>query len=102
MPKEETAELFFTVWTASAFREDAIPEESLENPLENMFHTLVTDTIVQMDLPPERMSLSEKVSVVHRLNGQCILRIKGAVTEIALQLKISEPTVYRYLNRTCD
>jgi predicted transcriptional regulator YheO len=30
------------------------------------------------------------------------LRMKGAVSEIAQQLKISEPSVYRYLNRSIE
>lgn len=94
---------FFTQFgLIPAAQEEMLPEENLENPLESMLHALVSDTIAQMGLPPERMSLMEKVHVVHRLNEQGVLRMKGAVTEIAAQLKISEPTVYRYLNRECD
>lgn len=74
-------------------------QEDLGNPVESMLHTLVSDTIRQIGIPPARMSLEEKVRVVHRLNEQGVLRMKGAVAEIAVQLQISEPTVYRYLNR---
>lgn len=74
--------------------------EDLENPVENMLHTLISDTITQMGIPVSRMSLEEKVQIVHRLNEQGVLRMKGAIAEIAVQLGISEPTVYRYLNRT--
>lgn len=44
--------------------------------------------------------MKEKMVVVHRLEERGVLGMKGAVMEIARQLKISEPTVYRYLNRT--
>lgn len=77
-------------------------EEDLENPVESMLHTLVSETVNQTGIPPERMSLEEKVRIVHRLNDQGVLRMKGAIAEIAQQLKISEPTVYRYLNRKCS
>ena len=45
------------------------------------------------------MSLQEKVRIVHKLNDEGLLNVKGAVTEIAEQLSVSIPTVYRYLNK---
>jgi predicted transcriptional regulator YheO len=44
------------------------------------------------------MSRQEKINIVKQLNEQGILTMKGAVSEIARQLFVSEPTVYRYLN----
>lgn len=48
---------------------------------------------------PARLSMEEKVRIVHHLNDAGILRMKGAVPEIARQLSVSVPTVYRYLNK---
>ena len=45
------------------------------------------------------MSLREKVRVVHRMNDEGVMMMKGAVAEIAAQLQVSVPTVYRYLNK---
>ena len=48
---------------------------------------------------PARLSLQEKVKIVHHLQDAGILRMKGAIPEIAKQLGVSVPTVYRYLNK---
>lgn len=73
--------------------------ETLEGPVSDLLPNLVADAISQTNILPERMTLRERVSLVQRLNEQGILSMKGAVKEIAAQLNISEPTVYRYLNR---
>ena len=52
-----------------------------------------------LSVPTARMSVPEKVEVVHRLSESGVMNIKGAVSEIASQLSVSVPTVYRYLNR---
>lgn len=74
-------------------------QENLSTPVEAMLSTLVTQAVEKTGISPQRMSRQEKVSVVHQLNEQGILTMKGAVCEIARQLFISEPTVYRYLNQ---
>lgn len=81
------------------------PEESdvsewLENPVANIMHTRIADIIAQSGIPPARMSVSEKIATVHRLNEDGIMMMKGAVPEIAAQLHVSVPTVYRYLNKS--
>lgn len=73
--------------------------ETLDGPVSDLLPTLVADAIAQTNIPPERMTLKERVALVQKLNDQSILSMKGAVKEIASQLGISEPTVYRYLNR---
>lgn len=73
--------------------------ETLESPVSDILPNLVADAISQTNILPERMTLKERVTLVHKLNEQGILSMKGAVKEIAAQLNISEPTVYRYLNR---
>ncbi len=73
--------------------------ETLDSPVSDILPHLVADAIAQTNVLPERMTLKERVALVQRLNDQSILSMKGAVKEIAFQLGISEPTVYRYLNR---
>lgn len=70
---------------------DALSPASLE--------TRVADAISQLGIPPTRMSAQEKMQVVHRLDETGVLMMKGAVAEIAAQLGVSVPTVYRYLNK---
>jgi predicted transcriptional regulator YheO len=74
-------------------------QEHLNNSVEEMLSTLVTRAVEKTGVPPHRMSRQEKINIVHELNERGVLTMKGAVAEIALQLCISEPTVYRYLNR---
>lgn len=79
----------------------ALPE--LPAPtLTAMMQQRVTAVIREYGIPPARMSVAEKVEVVHRLNESGVMNIKGAVSEIAAQLAVSVPTVYRYLNRPAD
>lgn len=75
-------------------------QENLNNPVEAMLATLVAQAVEKAGVSPQRMSRPEKVGIVHQLNEQGVLTMKGAIAEIARQLFISEPTVYRYLN--CD
>ncbi|MGI5965695.1 MULTISPECIES: helix-turn-helix transcriptional regulator [Anaerotruncus] len=73
-------------------------EENLGNPVVSMVHSLIDKAIQEAGISPARMTKAEKVQLVQKLNAQGILLMKGAVAEIAEQLSISEPTVYRYLN----
>lgn len=64
-----------------------------------MVRERIAAAISECGVSPSRMSIQEKVRVVHRLNGEGVLAMKGAIGEIADQLSVSVPTVYRYLNR---
>lgn len=76
--------------------------ENLDNPMSSMMHARIAEIIAQCGVPPVRMSLAEKVRVVHQMNEDGVMLMKGAVPEIAAQLLVSVPTVYRYLNRPVD
>ncbi len=77
-------------------------QEELSDSVESILHSMVRKTIEETGLLPSRMSMNDKVKVVHRLQEQGIMKLKGAVAEIAAQMNISEPTVYRYLNKRAD
>lgn len=76
--------------------------ENLDNSVTNMMHNIIANHIAQSGQTPSRMNLEEKVRVVHRLNEDGVLMMKGAVQEIARQLGVSVPTVYRYLNKAAE
>lgn len=67
--------------------------------LTSMMQQRICAVIREYGIPPARMSVTEKAEVVHRLNESGVMNIKGAVSEIAAQLSVSVPTVYRCLNR---
>lgn len=65
----------------------------------NMMQARIAAVISEYGVPPARMTVQEKVDVVHRLSETGIMNMKGAVGEIATQLCVSVPTVYRYMNK---
>lgn len=50
-------------------------------------------------LPPERLTMEEKIRIVETLHRAGLFSMKGAVSEVAAQLGASEATVYRYLSK---
>ena len=77
----------------------SIVSETLDNPVESIMHSRIAETVIQSGVQPARMSMDEKIAVVRQLNESGIMTIKGAVAEVARQLSISVPTVYRYMNK---
>ena len=53
-------------------------------------------------LPPDRLTMDEKIRIVEDLQQAGIFYMKGAVSEVAAQLGSSEATVYRYLSKLKD
>ena len=74
-------------------------QEHLNTSVDEMLSSLVTKAVEKAGVSPQRMSRQEKTKIVQELSEQGVLTMKGAIAEIAQQLGISEPTVYRYLNR---
>lgn len=74
-------------------------EENIDNPLISVANSIINKTINSMNIPASRMSIEEKIEIVQQLNNEGIFLLKGAVTDIAKLLDISETTVYRYLNK---
>lgn len=73
--------------------------ENLDTSLTTLINPLITKTIEKYGHDPSRMTREEKMEIVRELSQQGVSSVKGGVAEIALQLKISESTVYRYLNK---
>lgn len=76
--------------------------ENLDSPIANVLQNRIADIIAQAGVPPKRMSMEEKIRIVHQLHDDGIMMMKGGVPEIAQQLGVSVPTVYRYLNKSQD
>lgn len=74
-------------------------EENIENPLTSIANSIISKTINSINIPPERMSIEEKVNIVQELNDKGVFLLKGSVSDVAEQLQISETTVYRYLHK---
>lgn len=77
---------------------EPVPAE--ETSLNAMMQERISTIIMAYGIPPARMSVQEKVEVVHQLRDSGLMNMKGAVSEIASQLTVSVPTIYRYLNKS--
>ena len=73
--------------------------ENLDTSVTDILHNRIAEIIHADGIDPTRMSATERTQIVHRLNEEGLLNVKGAVTDIAAQLSVSVPTVYRYLNK---
>lgn len=73
--------------------------ENLEENIDDLILSLITSVLNEYEIAPERMSVDEKMEVVKKLNDNGVFLLKGGVSEVAKQLKASETTIYRYLNK---
>ncbi len=71
--------------------------ERLSHSPEDVTLESIYKIISQIGINPERMSQDEKIEAVKLLNEQGVFLLKGAVSSVADALKVSQPTVYRYL-----
>jgi predicted transcriptional regulator YheO len=74
-------------------------QESLDVPVSALLSKMVSDEIKATGIQPDRMNRNERAQVIHNLMEAGVHNMKGAVIEIAKQLDISEPTVYRYIKK---
>ena len=74
-------------------------DESMDTPVGDILPRMVASEMRAVGVPPERMTREEKGTVIRNLMNAGIHQMKGAVVEIARQLHLSEPTVYRYIKR---
>ena len=65
--------------------------------VERMVYAVLDRVLSSCKAPPARLTAHEKREVVEDLNARGVFLLKGAVTEVARRLAVSEQTVYRYL-----
>lgn len=58
----------------------------------------IIDDVVDKYPSPENLSKKEKIQIVKELNDKKIFAIRQSLQFVAERLKISEPTIYRYLS----
>lgn len=74
-------------------------QEQFYDNVDDLLYTMINETISEINILPERMSADEKIYVVKHLYDKGAFNLKGAVVEVAKALQVSEPTIYRYLNK---
>ena len=60
---------------------------------------MISSVISKITMPLDRLSPQEKIEIIRELNELGVFLLKGGVSQVATSLSISEPTVYRYLQK---
>lgn len=76
--------------------------ENFVSSLPDAVQAAITDVTGTAGLPPDRLTMDEKIRIVEDLQQAGIFYMKGAVSEVAAQLGSSEATIYRYLSKLKD
>lgn len=83
-------------------RAEGSGEEAVEQLFGNtreIVLSMVEQTFNRLGIPKECMSVEEKIGIVRELNERGVFQLRGAAGEVSEALGVSEPTVYRYLNK---
>lgn len=67
-----------------------------EEPAENI-RRITRDEVRQFNIPMDKLTKQDRLDIIRNIKDQGIFLIKGAVGIVAPELKISIPTLYRYL-----
>ena len=73
--------------------------ENFVSSLPDAVHSAIAEVTGSAGLPPDRLTMEEKIRIVESLHHAGIFYMKGAVSEVAAQLGSSEATFYRYLSK---
>lgn len=99
-PYEKVKELMDKLTFVSSNLEKNISEEQLYENVEELLDNLIQEAVAAIGVSPQRMSVEEKIEVVKFLNSKGAFQLKGAVSNVARAMEVSEPTVYRYLTKS--
>ena len=77
---------------------DEKPLERFSTSVEEVAFESIETAIKNIGISPERLAQDEKIEIIKELNNNGVFLLKGSVSEVASQLKVSEATIYRYLN----
>lgn len=73
--------------------------ENLNETIDDVFTAIIDKVLNKFSTHPSRFSVEERIQVVKALNESGLFLLKGGLNEAAHRLEVSEPTIYRYLNK---
>lgn len=73
--------------------------ETLNKNIEETLNSLIEDALMGKEKATKDMKAEEKIAVVKQLYNSGAFLYKKGIPEVAKVLKISEPTLYRYLSK---
>lgn len=96
------AERFASIYEASPAPEEnhaRLEVESLTGTTDELIGSTIQSIATEQNLDVHNLAQAERVEVIRQLNANGLFQLKGAVAATAGALGISEPSVYRYLQR---
>lgn len=72
-------------------------KQIIPNSVAQLTEKILDNAIEFSDVPIDRLTQEEKLEVVRQLNDKGVFMLKGAVSEIAEKIDVSEATLYRYI-----
>ncbi len=79
--------------------EDSESDEDFSTPMVKMGEKVILDVMAENYTPVDELSSKEKAQLVAKMFHAGAFEIKGSVEIAAKILKVSEPTLYRYLKQ---
>ena len=73
--------------------------ENFDDSIPELSSYLIHSAVLGYGIPSDAMHASDKLDILRSLEAQGVFQTKGSVGQVAKELHISEPTVYRYLRR---
>ena len=73
--------------------------ENLDDSIPELSSNLIHSAILGYGIPSDAMHTADKLEILRSLEAQGVFQTKGSVGQVARELHISDPTVYRYLRR---
>ncbi|WP_196593217.1 helix-turn-helix transcriptional regulator [Pectinatus sottacetonis] len=73
--------------------------ENLEGSVDDLIKNMITSRFEQYTNMGSQMSVDDRLNLVRDLYNDGFFLLRGSVSVLAEKLSISEPTLYRYLNR---
>lgn len=77
----------------------AVEVESLSKSTQELISSNVERLAAERGLTPRHLSQSDRIDVIRELDANGLFLLKGAVADVASAMGISEPSVYRYLQK---
>ncbi len=65
--------------------------------VKEMINASLSNYITKNGYDWQRLNKDEKLDIIKKLNDKGIFNLRGGISEVSEALKISEPTIYRYL-----
>lgn len=71
--------------------------DNISSSISEATDNAVSQSLEESFIPVERLTQEEKMNIVRELDAKGVFMLKGAVSEVAEKLAISEATLYRYI-----